>query len=87
MGIMELSEFINGQIKASGIAKTELARRAGISRSELYKLLGGDVRQAKIITFISLAKALQVHPLDLINSFLKGWDISDNGSQTGYDKS
>lgn len=87
MGILELSNFIKEQIKASGISKTEVARRAGICKAELYKLLRGDIRQSKITTFVSLAKALQVHPFDLISSFLKGGDIPDNGSQTRDDKS
>ncbi|MCL5773163.1 MAG: helix-turn-helix domain-containing protein [Firmicutes bacterium] len=83
MGILELSNFINEKINALGLSKTELAQRAGISRSELYKLLDGDVRSARLVTFISLAKVLKVHPFILINSFLMMMDIPENGQQTG----
>ncbi|MCL5774365.1 MAG: helix-turn-helix transcriptional regulator, partial [Firmicutes bacterium] len=76
MGVIELSEFINERAEALGISKAELARRAKISRAELYNLLSGDVRQARLTTFIALGEALRVHPLTLINSFLGEINIS-----------
>ncbi|MCL5774537.1 MAG: helix-turn-helix transcriptional regulator [Firmicutes bacterium] len=69
MGILELSEFIIGRAKSLGISKAEIARRAKISRTELYSILKGDIRQTRLTTFIGLAEALQVHPLTLITHF------------------
>lgn len=46
-----------------GLSKTELCKRAGISREALYRLLRGDLHQMSLETLIGLAAALQTAPL------------------------
>lgn len=60
-----LVAFIEKRLAGLGVSKTELARRAGISRSELYKLLAQDVGEARLSTLARLARALEA-PLPLL---------------------
>jgi hypothetical protein len=66
MSSKELSDFIIRRIHELGLTRQEVARRAHITRSALYKLLDQEIEQARLSTFLNLAHALEVHPLCLI---------------------
>ena len=61
----DLAEYIRRRAYVLGISLTETARRAGITRQALYKLLDARVAEARLSTLIKLARALNVHPLAL----------------------
>lgn len=65
------SEFLGELIRQSGLSKTLLAQRAGISRASLYNLLNGDVAESKLSTLMRVSSALGVHPLDI-----PGWRMA-----------
>lgn len=48
-----------------GISRMEFSKRAGLSRSAVYKLIGQEVNEVKLETLCKLARALNVSPLDL----------------------
>lgn len=70
-----LVAFIEKRLAGLGVSKTELARRAGISRSELYKLLAQDVGEARLSTLARLARALEA-PLSLLLGEVLGSAVS-----------
>ncbi len=74
---MKFIERLEALIKQSGLPKKTLAEQAGISRSNLYNLLNGEVSEAKLSTLIKLSSVLQVHPLDLLRSYFQG-SVVDN---------
>jgi len=63
----ELAEYIEARIQALKITKTAFAKRAGISRSELYKILCQDVGHIRLSTLMSLARALDINVLNLVH--------------------
>jgi len=74
MGAKELSQYIHIRIKELGISKTKVIERAHISRNGFYKILDERTTdEIKLSTFISLAVALNVHPLVLIRYYFSGW--------------
>ena len=62
-----LAELIEKRIKTLGLTRTAFARRAGMSRSELYKILGQDIRHVRLATLQGLARALGTSLFDLID--------------------
>lgn len=62
-------EYVFQRGKALGISRTELARRARLSRESLYKLLRGDIANPSIETLHGLALALEVSPLYLMRQY------------------
>lgn len=62
-------EYVFQRGKALGISRTELARRARISRESLYKLLRGDIANPSVETLHGLALALEVSPLYLLRQY------------------
>ena len=58
--------FILSRCHDLAISKMEFARRAGISRETLYRLLRGDIRSATIETIYGVARAAQVAPIQLL---------------------
>lgn len=81
MGREELSNFIHRRINDLNLTKAEVVRQSGLSRAGLYKLLDQDVGQAKIVTFVKLAVALRVHPLDLMRRLFSGQNITAHSQQ------
>ena len=69
----ELAAFIDLHASKNKLSKTELAKRSGISRQSLYKIINGDVRQTYISTMVSLANALRVHPISLMQKAFVEW--------------
>ncbi|MDD2335816.1 MAG: NBR1-Ig-like domain-containing protein [Geobacteraceae bacterium] len=62
----DLADYIRQRANVLGITLTEVAKRAHLSRQAVYKVLDQQVTEVKLVTFIKLANALRVHPLDLI---------------------
>ena len=73
MGSEAFGAYLTQRAKKLGLTKKALAERAKISRQELYKLLNRDIQEAKLSTLIGLAKALEVHPIELIRKIF--WEI------------
>lgn len=63
--------FVFQRSQAIGISRSELARRACISRESLYKILRGDIENPSIQTLHGLAIALQVSPIYLLRQYFE----------------
>ena len=63
------NKFVLQRSSALGISRTEVARRAGISRESLYKLLRGETSNPSIETLHGMAIALNVAPIYLLRTF------------------
>ncbi len=61
-----LDSYVRGRAKALGLTQTELCRQARISRQTLHSLSGEHQQLPTLQTLLALAKALQVHPLRLL---------------------
>lgn len=61
--------YVFSRARALGVSRTELARRAHLSRESLYKLLRGDIANPAISTLHGLAVALEISPLHLIRQY------------------
>ena len=61
--------YINRLVEKNVNSKTVLAEKAKISRVTFYKLLSGEIEEARLSTFINLAYALDVHPVELIRRY------------------
>lgn len=79
MSADQFSEILFRRQKELKLSLSELSRRSKISRQSLYRLLNGEVSQARLTTFSKLANALEIHPLDLLRAFF------DDGSICHYD--
>lgn len=89
MSAIEFSEHLSALIADSGLSKKEIAARAGISRTNLYNILNGQVSEARLSTLISLSSVVGVHPVDLIRIYFKGFgarrsSASQKGLATGF---
>ncbi len=62
-------EYLIDLTEKSKISKSELAERANISRVTLHKLLNGEIKEAKLSTFMNLAYALNTHPIELLRRY------------------
>lgn len=75
MSSAQLTAFIEQRVAVLGLSKTALAKQAKISRAALYKILDGEVQEAKLSTLIRLAAALDCHPLDLLRPLFSRWEL------------
>jgi transcriptional regulator with XRE-family HTH domain len=66
-----LSDFIRKRLNELGVTQSDLAKRAGLSRQAVVKLLSGEVRDPQISTVRSLAFALQISPIYLFRLLLE----------------
>jgi transcriptional regulator with XRE-family HTH domain len=62
---MSLGEYIKTIRHRRGLSQWELSRLSGLTRSHLSRLELDDFENPSAETFLSLAKALKVHPNDL----------------------
>lgn len=62
----DLAEYLRRRMRESDISQVSLARRAGISRQGLVKLLNGEVRGPSTETVRAIASALRVSPIYLL---------------------
>ncbi len=62
---MSLGEYIKSIRHRRGLSQLELSRLSGLTRSHLSRLELDDIEDPSAETFLSLAKALKVHPNDL----------------------
>lgn len=76
MGREGFVDYMERRIKELHLTKTAFARRAGISRSELYKLLNQDVGQARLETLRRLARAMNMDVLQLIGLLVRPGDVA-----------
>ena len=66
--------------KSKGMLQEELARKAGLSRSLITKLEGGNFKDAKQDTFDRLAKALDLTTNDFLTA-IRGEQIKESPDQ------
>ncbi len=71
MASEELTSLIKTRQKQLKLSIAELARRSSLARQSIYRLFDGEVEQIRLTTFISLAGALELHPMDLFRASLK----------------
>jgi lambda repressor-like predicted transcriptional regulator len=77
MATKELSAYISQRIRQLGVTKTQVIRRSKLSRQTFYNILNDNIlEETKLSTFISLAHAIEVHPLILIRQYFHGWELS-----------
>jgi len=62
---MSLGEYIKLIRHRRGLSQWELSRLSGLTRSHLSRLELDDIEDPSAETFLSLARALKVHPNDL----------------------
>ena len=62
---MSLGEYIKTVRRRRGLSQWELSRLSGLTRSHLSRLELDNFESPSAETFLSLARALKVHPNDL----------------------
>lgn len=72
MSKLDLSTLLQQRTRQLGITKSQLAKRSGISRQTLYKLLNAEIVEAKLSTIVKLSEALKLHPIDLLKLYFDG---------------
>lgn len=65
----QFRDYVFQRAKSLKITRTELARRAHLSRESLYKLLRGEIINPSIQTLHGLAIALEVSPIFLLRQY------------------
>ncbi len=75
MAATDVAEYIKRQLEHSNLNVSEFARRAKLSRQGVYNILNAEFGQARLTTFIQIASALKVHPLDLLRVFFNRWEF------------
>lgn len=71
MSATDFAVYLEQRIVELGLCKSEVARRAGISRQTWYRLAAADVQDLKLTTIIRLASALQTSPLHLLGLYFQ----------------
>ena len=82
MSAFEVAHFLREKARDSSLSHTEIARRTGLSRQTWYKLLNGEIQEARFSTLIKVGRVLNIHPVDLMNLYL-GQPQSAGKSGTG----
>lgn len=82
MSSRDLASYLEQRVAMLGISRSEVARRADISRQTWYRLLSADLTDAKLSTVMRLAEALETTPLHLLYLYLgEGQEITSlNGA-------
>lgn len=75
MSADDLGRFVVQQSTKLGLSRTDLARRAGVSRQTLNKIINGEIADPTIGTVVGLARALQVATLYLLRLFYGPYDM------------
>ncbi len=75
----DFNDYFRQRCKELGMSVSEVARRSGLSRAAIYKLLEpGGMAQVRIATLTRLADALDVHPQWLLRTFFLDMGTSNN---------
>ena len=59
------NERVRARMEEQGLGVSEIARRAGISKSLVSNLLSNPLKDVRVSTLFGLAKALSVDPIEL----------------------
>lgn len=81
MSAEELSDFIREKITKEKISVVDLSKKSGLARTSIYKILGAEVKEARLSTFIKLGGALSIHPLEMMKIFFNRWEFPRNTSE------
>ena len=88
MSKLDLADLLSYQIEKININRSQLAKKAGISRQTLYKLLNAEIEEAKLSTLVKLSHALQLPPIDVMKVFFNSSSLqtnkTDNTDNTGF---
>lgn len=71
----QFGDFLLQRSKALRLTRTELARRANLSRESFYKLMRGEIANPTIQTLYGLAVALEVSPLFLLRQYFSNLNL------------
>lgn len=71
MSNREISAFLKAKQKRSKLGVKEITTRAGIARQTWYKIVNGDIKEAKLSTILRLSRALQIHPNELLDIYFR----------------
>ncbi|MGB3917399.1 helix-turn-helix transcriptional regulator [Thiothrix litoralis] len=69
MSSKDFADYLGQRVARLGLSKSEVARRADISRQTWYRLLSAEVTDAKLSTMARLAEALETTPLHLLSIY------------------
>lgn len=69
MSAHDVAHFLKKKADESGLTHTEITRRAAVSRQTWYKLLNGEVQEAKFSTLVRISRTLRTHPMELIGLY------------------
>lgn len=65
-----VGSFIDERRAELKLSKTDLAKRIGISRQSLHKLISGDIETTSIFTLTRLSAVLNLHPMCLMEQMI-----------------
>ena len=81
MAISDLGRYVRRRARCLNMNIAEVARRAGLSRSGLYKILNGEIRHVRLETLQGLSRALKVEYLELVQILT----TEEAGAEAGED--
>jgi transcriptional regulator with XRE-family HTH domain len=79
----DFGSFIRRKLLKKGLSISQLATISGVSRKAIYNLLDGKVGEAKIMTLIKIAEALDMHPMELFSVYFQYSSFTYHGSMEG----
>lgn len=71
------NERVRARMKEQGLGVSEIARKAGISKSLVSNLLSNPLKDVRVSTLFGLAKALSVDPIELYTGRPSSEVVSD----------
>ncbi len=85
MSKLDLANLLSNQIENLSLNRSQLVKKAGISRQTLYKLLNAEIDEAKLSTLVKLSSALQLHPLDVMRVYFNASTLKTaTADNTGF---
>lgn len=63
----ELGQFLSDELNKRGISASKLARMADLSGNTVHDIIRGTDKDIRIGTLIAIAKALDIHPWELMS--------------------
>jgi transcriptional regulator with XRE-family HTH domain len=84
MSSMDLSNYLRQRMLLLGLSNTKVASRANISRPTWYRVVNGDITEAKISTLVGIAKAFDLHLYQLLAIRFGKRQVQPHYSVTSY---
>lgn len=71
MSTLDLANYLQRRMKTLGLTVKEAATCSGVSRQTWHKLLGSDIKEAKLSTLMAVASTLQTTVPDLLDIYFQ----------------